>query len=269
MNKKLIYATIFIIGFCNGSSAYACRVSDPLVSADYKGECSDGAASGFGKASDSTSVYVGEFLNGKKHGIGLFKWPNGESAETEWKNDRCDGKGVYYWPDGSRYEGSFRNGKREGRGVYYWPDGSSYEGVWHDWIAVDTGTLEMNKKSRDPEAAKIGDEARKTALRVKSLVAFISSSIAAGAYDRPDNESEQETLNQAGKTKQGKDSLSVEKIQKYLFLLGYDTGKIDGVSGGKTLSAIRKFRLDSGLDENGGIDEAFLRVLKERIKKTM
>lgn len=268
MKKKLIFAVTFIFGFCQISTADVCRVLDPLISADYKGECSEGMASGFGKASDRTYVYVGEFVEGKKHGIGLFKWPNGESAEAEWKNDRCDGKGVYYWPDGSRYEGSFRNGKREGKGVYYWPDGSSYEGVWHDWIAADTGTLEMNRKSRDPESAGVGDEARKTALRVKSLVAFISSSIAAGTYDKSDSGNAKETLNQAEKTRPVKDFMSVEKIQKYLFLLGYDTGKIDGVSGGKTLSAIRKFRLDSGLDENGGIDEAFLRVLKERMKKT-
>lgn len=264
MKIHFYYIIVVLFGLFDVAGANSCKVTDSLISDKYEGECAGGMATGFGNASGK-AVYIGEFLNGKKHGIGLYKWPNGESAEVEWKNDRFDGIGIYYWLDGSRYEGSFKNGKREGKGVYYWPDGSSYEGEWHDWIAADTGTLEDSKKSRDPESAKIGAEAKKIAARVKSMVAFITSSIIAGAFDK-------ENTGQAGhieKTREAKDDLPVEKIQKYLFLLDYDIGKIDGILGDKTLAAIKKFRIDSGLEGNGGIDEAFLRILKERLQKNI
>lgn len=264
MKIRFFYFIVVLLGFFDVAGANSCKVTDSLISDKYEGECEGGMATGFGRASGN-AVYIGEFSNGKKHGIGLFKWPNGESAAVEWKNDRFDGIGIYYWLDGSRYEGNFKNGKREGKGVYYWPDGSSYEGEWHDWIAADTGTFETSKKSRDPEAAKAGADARKTAAMVKSMVAFISSSITAGAYDKE----EEGSAGHVEKTKETKDVLPVEKIQKYLFLLDYDIGKIDGVLGDKTQSAIKKFRLDSGLDENGGIDDALVRLLKDRLKKNI
>jgi hypothetical protein len=262
--KTVICTALFLLGLFLDHAACSCLVSDPLIKGEYRGECNDGMANGFGMSSCETSIYAGEFKNGKKHGLGLIKWPNGESMEAEWKNDRCDGLGIYYWPDGSRYEGTFVKGKREGLGVYHWPDGSSYEGIWHDWIAADSGTIEMNKKSRDPEAVKVADQAKKTAGRVKSLVVFISSSIAAGAYDGTGNNGK--TVNSETVKDQENEYVSFERIQKYLFLLGYDIGKIDGVPGEKTLSAVKKFRVDSGLDEKGGIDASFLRYLKERIR---
>lgn len=263
MRADLFCIVMFFCLIADISSAGSCKVSDARISAEYKGECLEGLAHGFGKASDGNAMYIGEFLNGKKHGIGLFKWPNGEFAEAEWKNDRCEGKGVYYWPDGSRYEGFFKDGKREGKGVFHWPDGSSYEGVWHDWISADTGTLETSKKSKDPEAVLIAGDAKKIAIRVKSMVAFISSSIAAGAYDKPENE----ISAKSDKTRDADEPFSVGKVQKYLFLLNYDIGKIDGVLGDKTLAAIKKFRVESGLDDNTRIDDAFLKALKERVRK--
>lgn len=265
MRIRGFYCFLVLLICCGVSRADSCNVLDSLVSEKYEGECVDSMANGFGRASGK-SIYIGEFLNGKKHGIGLFKWPNGESVEVEWKNDRCDGKGIYYWLDGSRYEGSFKNGKREGKGVYYWPDGSSYEGIWHDWIAADTGTLEESRKSRDPQAAEIGEESKKIATRVKSMVLFITSSISTGAYNRIEKD---DSGSQVAKAKEGNDSFSVQKIQKYLFLLDYDIGKIDGILGDKTLAAIKKIRTDSGLDENGGIDEALVKILKDRLKKNI
>jgi N-acetyl-anhydromuramyl-L-alanine amidase AmpD len=44
---------------------------------------------------------------------------------------------------------------------------------------------------------------------------------------------------------------TVMEIQKHLHSLGYDTGKIDGIQGVKTLAAIRKFQADQHLLADG------------------
>ena len=38
-------------------------------------------------------------------------------------NDKREGKGIFYWNDGDRYEGDYKNDKREGKGIYYYNDG--------------------------------------------------------------------------------------------------------------------------------------------------
>jgi hypothetical protein len=54
-------------------------------------------------------VYSGEFRKGKRHGLGILKWP-----------------------DGSTYKGWFTNGKRDGHGRYTFSDGGYYDGHWKD-----------------------------------------------------------------------------------------------------------------------------------------
>ena len=51
--------------------------------------------------------YVGEFLNGKKHGQGTFTFISG-----------------------SIYVGEFRNGMKNGQGILTYPDGRVKEGIW-------------------------------------------------------------------------------------------------------------------------------------------
>ena len=41
------------------------------------------------------SEYRGNFANGKKHGIGYYKWIECSSYEGEWKNNKLDGYGIY------------------------------------------------------------------------------------------------------------------------------------------------------------------------------
>jgi len=51
--------------------------------------------------------YIGEKLDGKKHGYG-----------------------IYSWFDGSKYEGYYKNDLREGFGKIYWIKGEKYIGYW-------------------------------------------------------------------------------------------------------------------------------------------
>ena len=75
-------------------------------------------------------IYIGELLNNKREGFGIYYYHNGNRYEGEWKNDNKDGIGIFYFSNGDRYEGELKNDKREGMGIYYYFDGERYEGEW-------------------------------------------------------------------------------------------------------------------------------------------
>ena len=47
-------------------------------------------------------------------------WKVGERFVGDFINDKREGYGVYYYAGGDRYEGNFKNNKKEGQGVYYY-----------------------------------------------------------------------------------------------------------------------------------------------------
>ena len=53
--------------------------------------------------------YIGQDVNGKREGIGIYYLNDGDIHEGEWKNDKHEEKGIYYWTSGDRYEGDFKN----------------------------------------------------------------------------------------------------------------------------------------------------------------
>jgi hypothetical protein len=82
-------------------------------------------------------------MDGKLHGKGKLRWPDGITYDGTFKNGLKDGTGVYTLADGSVYSGRFRKGVRDGEGVMtYAVDGSSlnytykagerYSGGWRD-----------------------------------------------------------------------------------------------------------------------------------------
>jgi hypothetical protein len=56
----------------------------------------------------------------------------------------------------------------------------------------------------------------------------------------------------------------VSGVQARLANLGYPTDGVTGELSARTLRAVRAFRRDAGIDEDGGIDDAFLRELERR-----
>ena len=50
-------------------------------------------------------TYVGEFLDGKRHGWGVYTWPNGNFFSGNWAAGRRNGFGTLYRKDGSTREG--------------------------------------------------------------------------------------------------------------------------------------------------------------------
>ena len=50
----------------------------------------------------------------------------------DWLDDKFHGKGVYIFEKGDRYEGDLHNGLKSGTGTYYYANGNKYEGQWRD-----------------------------------------------------------------------------------------------------------------------------------------
>jgi hypothetical protein len=65
----------------------------------------------------STWVYLGEFLDGKRHGRGVRTYENGKVYVGEWEENEMHGWGVLTREDGSVYRGQFAKGVMHGRGA--------------------------------------------------------------------------------------------------------------------------------------------------------
>ena len=98
--KKIIFYVLFSFTFYNVS-----------FSKCVEGNCSDG----YGKFINEDvgelygSNYVGEFLNGKYHGLGIYTWSDNAIYKGEFKNGLREGMGVFDVPNGIRFEGEFKD----------------------------------------------------------------------------------------------------------------------------------------------------------------
>ena len=89
----------------------------------YKGEWKDGKAHGRGahvwfrdekndgasasRFSASANTYVGAFVDGKRHGHGVFSYADGAKYVGDFFEDQKHGQGVYAFEDGSAFRGAF------------------------------------------------------------------------------------------------------------------------------------------------------------------
>ncbi|KAE9063315.1 hypothetical protein PF010_g29047, partial [Phytophthora fragariae] len=97
----------------------------------FSGQWCGNAFHGIGKYTDAEgSVYEGEFVRGKKHGVGKLTAPvmelQSESTETH---------------QTEQYSGEWRDGCREGVGDAVFADGSRYSGQWKDDLQDGEGTF--------------------------------------------------------------------------------------------------------------------------------
>ena len=67
-----------------------------------------------------------------------YKKPNrfgdreNETYMGEWLDGRKNGIGAYYFEDGNKYVGEFQNDVFHGNGIYYYSDGNIKSGEWND-----------------------------------------------------------------------------------------------------------------------------------------
>ena len=91
---------------------------------------------------DNGSVYIGEFMNNKRHGIGkMFDSKRKGFYDGQWQYDKRHGWGHQIEPyNNLEYEGEFQYGKRHGQGKMEW-DGNVYVGEFKDDKRHGKGTL--------------------------------------------------------------------------------------------------------------------------------
>ena len=73
-------------------------------------------------------LYVGDWLEGKPHGSGIYSWGEDNTFEGRFEEGLPQGSGIFTLSDGSVFEGDVRAGLFEGTGVYKFINGNCYRG---------------------------------------------------------------------------------------------------------------------------------------------
>ena len=66
---------------------------------------------------DDGATYVGQVADGKRQGLGVLEFKDGDRQAGEWKDNILNGLGIEQLSDGPRYEGQWSNGLPAGLGV--------------------------------------------------------------------------------------------------------------------------------------------------------
>lgn len=121
---------------CNSSG---CKLLDNYyvdgVTFTWDGQCKNGKADGFGKATklkngEFESSYEGSYVNGIRQGKGKFTFKGNVVREGMFVNGELIGKGKYYDESGRKYDGEFINYFFHGTGILSYPNGSKFEGFF-------------------------------------------------------------------------------------------------------------------------------------------
>uniref|UniRef100_A0A3P8TVV4 Alsin Rho guanine nucleotide exchange factor ALS2 n=1 Tax=Amphiprion percula TaxID=161767 RepID=A0A3P8TVV4_AMPPE len=117
----------------------------------YDGSFQDGMRQGHGMLrsgklnTSSPSVFIGQWLQDKKTGYGVFDdITKGEKFMGMWQDHQRQGTGVVVTQFGLYYEGAFKDNKMTGTGILLSEDDTTYEGEFSDdWTLSGKGVLTM------------------------------------------------------------------------------------------------------------------------------
>uniref|UniRef100_A0A8C7JW76 Alsin Rho guanine nucleotide exchange factor ALS2 n=1 Tax=Oncorhynchus kisutch TaxID=8019 RepID=A0A8C7JW76_ONCKI len=118
----------------------------------YEGSFHENIRQGHGMLSSgkligsSSSVFVGQWLQDKKMGYGVFDdITRGEKYMGLWSDDQRQGSGVVVTQFGLYYEGTFSDNKMMGTGLLVSDDDTAFEGEFsEDWTPNGKGYLSMS-----------------------------------------------------------------------------------------------------------------------------
>jgi hypothetical protein len=122
------------------------------------------------KITENQSSYTGEWMNGKRDGLGLLSLENevkflgyfvenkvdgyghlwqekGDSYKGEWKNFLAEGWGIYQTIEGAYFRGNWIGNKQNGFGVERWPRGSIFFGDYILGNKSGIGVLNFESKA--------------------------------------------------------------------------------------------------------------------------
>ena len=80
-------------------------------------------------------------------GIGVYRWKDGRIYIGEYLNDKKHGYGIYQWQDSRQYTGYWANGKQHGLGIYsVLKEDRIKHGLWEDGKRVEWFNSESQSK---------------------------------------------------------------------------------------------------------------------------
>ncbi|HEV7351151.1 hypothetical protein [Telluribacter sp.] len=118
--------------------------------ARVKGCASGDCTNGMGiLVRENQERYEGEFLNGKKHGVGVQYYPDGMVRyKGQFSSDFRSGRGTYYFSNGDKYVGYFADNVPHGKGSYFYKDGERFSGTFQKGVREGYGVLYKTNGTR-------------------------------------------------------------------------------------------------------------------------
>ena len=125
-NNNYIYTGEINGPYANG---YGIFINNEILM-KYEGQWKNSLKHGIGIETYKKNFYQGEFVNGKRNGIGEYFWEKDVFYSGEWKDNLMNGEGIYYFSKDAYYEGSFNNNKMEGFGILNVKNSKIYVGFY-------------------------------------------------------------------------------------------------------------------------------------------
>lgn len=102
----------------------------------YEGSFNEqGLFHGKGKLTEPTGVYTGDFIDGQKHGFGVYLYSNSLTYKGHYKNNVREGLGKLINPNNRvAYEGEFHDGLPHGKGKIFDNEGIEHTSFWERGI---------------------------------------------------------------------------------------------------------------------------------------
>ena len=108
----------------------------------YTGEWLNGKRNGLGVLYlKEMFKYIGEFKDNKENGYGRLIREDGDIYTGYWKDSQAEGIGIYTTNRRANFQGYWQQDKQNGFGIEYWPRGSSYKGGYVDGYKQGIGVL--------------------------------------------------------------------------------------------------------------------------------
>jgi hypothetical protein len=107
-----LFAVIATFAFVSTAYAHGCDPVDKYLIGHYHGQCDDATELPQGKGeAKGADTYVGEFMQGKPDGKGVYTWENGARLTGSFKDGKAHGAGTFVSAQGVRYQGDFSDGR--------------------------------------------------------------------------------------------------------------------------------------------------------------
>ena len=131
LDGKWDNSPIILNDFNNCEYSYTSGTNASNIKWEFNGQKNNkGSYTGLGAMEWANgSYYFGEYYNGDRHGVGMYKYPENDIYFGCNQKQKFDGKGFYYIANkGKAYLGNWSNDKKEGHTFIFYQSGELYYG---------------------------------------------------------------------------------------------------------------------------------------------